>query len=204
MRDFELQLRIRNNRLKSRRLGLGLSAPKMAVRIGVSYGVYLDLEGLKSSPLRGSGFAQRGPREWTNSALKIANFFCVLPEDLWPDAVLAVQKSTVTTTVDAEALLLSAGAAAPLELPSPSDRAEGEELSAAILESFADARLTPREEMVVRKRFGIGEKSDHTYEEIIPSMGGSLSRERVRQVELRALRKIRDACRRGSKLKDFE
>jgi RNA polymerase primary sigma factor len=51
------------------------------------------------------------------------------------------------------------------------------------------AMLTPREERVLRMRFGIGEKADHTLEEI--SRDFEITRERIRQIEARALRKLR-------------
>ncbi len=50
------------------------------------------------------------------------------------------------------------------------------------------AVLTPREEKVLRMRFGIGEKTDHTLDEI--SRLFDLTRERIRQIEVRALRKL--------------
>ena len=52
------------------------------------------------------------------------------------------------------------------------------------------ATLTPREERVLRLRFGIGEKDDHTLEQI--SRDFSLTSERIRQIEARALRKLRN------------
>ncbi|HIA13378.1 MAG TPA: sigma-70 family RNA polymerase sigma factor, partial [Nitrospirales bacterium] len=48
--------------------------------------------------------------------------------------------------------------------------------------------LTPREEAVLRKRFGIGEPSDHTLEEI--GQDFSVTRERIRQIEAKALQKL--------------
>jgi RNA polymerase primary sigma factor len=55
--------------------------------------------------------------------------------------------------------------------------------------------LTPREAKVIRMRFGIGCRSDHTLQEI----GGDLrvSRERIRQIETKALAKLREPLRRG-------
>jgi RNA polymerase primary sigma factor len=50
------------------------------------------------------------------------------------------------------------------------------------------AVLTPREEKVLRLRFGIGEKTDHTLDEI--SREFDLTRERIRQIEARALQKL--------------
>ncbi len=53
--------------------------------------------------------------------------------------------------------------------------------------------LTPREEKVVRMRFGIGEKSDHTLEEV--GRDFEVTRERIRQIEAKALRKLRHPSR---------
>jgi len=50
------------------------------------------------------------------------------------------------------------------------------------------ALLTPREEKVLRMRFGIGEKKDHTLDEI--SLDFKITRERIRQIEARALQKL--------------
>lgn len=53
--------------------------------------------------------------------------------------------------------------------------------------------LTPREEQVLRMRFGIGGETVHTLEEI--GRGFRLSRERIRQIEVKALKKLRHPCR---------
>ncbi|MBW1649663.1 MAG: RNA polymerase sigma factor RpoD [Deltaproteobacteria bacterium] len=62
------------------------------------------------------------------------------------------------------------------------------------------ATLTPREEKVLRMRFGIGEKSDHTLEEV--GQDFKVTRERIRQIEAKALRKLRHPTR-SKKLKHF-
>ena len=53
--------------------------------------------------------------------------------------------------------------------------------------------LTPREEKVLRMRFGIGERSDHTLEEV--GQNFDVTRERIRQIEAKALRKLRHPSR---------
>ena len=55
------------------------------------------------------------------------------------------------------------------------------------------ASLTPREERIVRLRFGLGINSDHTLEEVGQQF--SLTRERIRQIEARALRKLKHPSR---------
>jgi len=55
------------------------------------------------------------------------------------------------------------------------------------------ACLAPREEKVIRMRFGIGERSDHTLEEVGQQFG--VTRERIRQIEAKALRKLRHTTR---------
>jgi len=60
--------------------------------------------------------------------------------------------------------------------------------------------LTAREEKVLRMRFGIGEESDHTLEEV--GQDFNVTRERIRQIEAKALRKLRHPSR-SNKLKTF-
>ncbi len=60
--------------------------------------------------------------------------------------------------------------------------------------------LTPREERVLRMRFGIGEKSDHTLEEV--GQDFEVTRERIRQIEAKALRKLRHPSR-SKRLRTF-
>jgi RNA polymerase primary sigma factor len=60
--------------------------------------------------------------------------------------------------------------------------------------------LTPREELVLKMRFGVGEGAEHTLEEVGRSF--NVTRERIRQIESKALRKLRHPSRSG-KLKPF-
>ena len=99
-------------------------------------------------------------------------------------------------------------AEAPISLETPSGEDEGSHLGDVIEDksavSASDAvitltraeqtrkvlsTLTPREERVLRMRFGIGEKSDHTLEEV--GQDFEVTRERIRQIEAKALRKLR-------------
>ena len=80
----------------------------------------------------------------------------------------------------------------------PADEVVNSKLSEQISKVLAE--LTPREEQVLRKRFGIGEKSDHTLEEVGKLF--NVTRERIRQIEAKALRKLRHPVR-SSSLKTY-
>ena len=86
----------------------------------------------------------------------------------------------------------------PISLETP----VGEEDDSHLIEQTRRvlATLTPREERVLRMRFGIGEESDHTLEEV--GQDFNVTRERIRQIEAKALRKLRHPSRSG-KLKTF-
>lgn len=82
--------------------------------------------------------------------------------------------------------------------PSPDEKA----LAAGLVEQtrIALSTLTPREEKILRMRFGIGEQTDHTLEEV--GRNFLVTRERIRQIEAKALNKLRHPSR-SSVLKKF-
>lgn len=80
----------------------------------------------------------------------------------------------------------------------PADAATSESLKNAINTVLDD--MPPREAQVLRMRFGIGMPSDHTLEEVGRQFG--VTRERIRQIEAKALRKLRHPCR-SAGLKGF-
>ncbi len=75
--------------------------------------------------------------------------------------------------------------------PSPYADAEGKEISGYIKKVLGT--LTPKEEKVIRMRFGIGVDRDHTLEEVGRHL--TITRERVRQIEAKALRKLKHPSR---------
>jgi RNA polymerase primary sigma factor len=88
-------------------------------------------------------------------------------------------------------------------IPDPRAVAPAEAVATAHLRKQAAralATLSPREERILRMRFGIGEGVDHTLEEV--GQAFAVTRERVRQIESKALRKLRHPMRRHH-LRDF-
>jgi RNA polymerase primary sigma factor len=71
----------------------------------------------------------------------------------------------------------------------PHSAAESSDLKDVVLEAISG--LTPREERILRMRFGIGGMDEHTLEEVGQIFG--VTRERIRQIEARALMKLREA-----------
>jgi RNA polymerase primary sigma factor len=75
---------------------------------------------------------------------------------------------------------------------------EASALAESLAEALAD--LTPREQQILRMRFGIGGATDHTLEEVGKVFG--VTRERIRQIEAKALEKLRHPTR-ARKLQTF-
>ena len=69
-----------------------------------------------------------------------------------------------------------------------------------VLENTTPAMKVVREEKVIKMRFGVGDGSEHTLEEV--GQNFAVTRERIRQIEAKALRKLRHPSR-SRKLKAF-
>jgi RNA polymerase primary sigma factor len=81
------------------------------------------------------------------------------------------------------------GAFLKVDAPSPEDLAVGRDLQTRLTRRLAP--LSPRERDVIRLRYGIGTDHEHTHEEI--GRRFTVSRERIRQIEAEAMRKLRRA-----------
>lgn len=186
MNEFELTLRLKNNLVKRRRVELGLSVRQAAEAAGVSYGLWLDLEGLKVSPLDTSHRAVKHGAKWRPSAVRMAVFLGCQPEELFPDVIVAVKAPTVVKEIKASEALALAGYAQTLELPgTPEAALLSEEMRRDV--NRALKTISPREELVLRLRM------DRTLDEVAAEFG--VTRERIRQIEAKALRKLRHPSR---------
>lgn len=194
MKSVELTIKLRNNLLKERRLKLGFTTVEMAEVIGVAYEVYIRYENMLASPLGHGRGRPRGACNllWKPSAHKIAEYHRCLPEDLWPQALLAITQPEVATKVNAEDVAMVAQLAASVEpLPLPEialDQRRCAEAVAAVLDG-----LTKREQVVLRRRFGLDGEEPETMAIIGDELG--VLKERVRQIEAKALRKLRHPSR---------
>ena len=158
--------------LLRRRLGCGCSQAEICRAARVHPGDYGLMEKGKCSP-----FALG---RWSTDARRLAHFYGCTPEDLFPTHVHEHP----------------AGLAEVMELDERAKNA-----LTATAEHFLDylelssvikrvlATLTPREEKVLRMRFGLDEQCAHTQAEV--GQDFEVTRERIRQIEAKALRKLR-------------
>jgi len=182
IKDLRVQVRAWNNQLRERREALGLSTVQLAEQLGLSYQWYLGVEGLKIKPID----LRPGREGWKPGALRLAEFYGVTPEILFPDLVLKIEAVTAERRVDAEEMVAMTlpSASTPLQL------LESNEVEVAL--QGALERLTEKERRVLEMRFGVngeGEGQGWTLDQVAHEFG--VTRERIRQIEVKALRKLR-------------
>lgn len=191
MREFELTLKIRNNLIRARRRAMGLSPKQLGVLCGVSYELVLQYEALSTSPVSKKQYgASTIVRSWRPSARKLASFFGVLPEELWPEAVLAIKTTVLTTEVEADKLLPAESvqlALMPDDIKNPEDLMVEAEMVTIVQNALLS--IPKRERDVIKSIFWDGK----TLEEA--GKKKKLSRERIRQIEARGLRMLRHPSR---------
>lgn len=180
MKELEIQLRVSNNRLKERRLNLGLSQRDLALACGLScVQRYGPLETMRMSPVTPDG-------SWRTAALALATFYEVDPSELFPDAVMQVRNPVSITKADTFEVqqLIGGDARTPLEI---AERIDSDQAMRTML--YDSKILSEREREILRLRFGI-DCNEHTLREVGEKFG--LSYERTRQIERRGLGKLRD------------
>ena len=184
MTDYRVQIKVRNARLLRAIEKAGHQpGPIFAREVGISYTVHL----LPYLNLKRTPFDENG--DLRPCAEKLCVFLNCLPDELWSEE----QRYPLVTNA-AEIELSSAGVHELLSSPSscadPLSMLEKKQASQAV-DSLLDT-LTPREAEVLRLRHGIdGEPMN--LEEMAKAKG--CSRERIRQIEAKALRKLRAPAR---------
>jgi RNA polymerase primary sigma factor len=133
--------------------------------------------------------------EFSPFAMKLMETLGACPTDLWTNEQLTMKlkRNTSYRELGTEELqkCLQSSARSLIGLDYCEQEAEEQEAE-EIIEGMVDS-LTPREARVLRLRFGLDGEDEHTLEEIAEKIG--FTRERVRQVEAKALRKMRNPSR---------
>jgi transcriptional regulator with XRE-family HTH domain len=198
MKDLRIVMRVRNNQLQERREKLGLTPRQLAELIGIQYGTYLQLEGMTLSPLThppGGSHGSPKPLVWRAIVKKLAAHYGILPADLFPDSVVLIRKTKAEVRCNAEEIALALAPPASTA-PSPLQLIESAEVVVGI--EAALSTLDDREQEVIRRRYGLdgeAETLDQIADLPYADGSGSVTRERVRQIEMKALRKLRHPAR---------
>jgi DNA-binding CsgD family transcriptional regulator len=185
-KDYRVTVKVRNNKILTAAERVGLSIPKVAKAAGVSYPALNDLVNMTASPFTRDGKV-RPLVDDVCAALGVPF------DELFSDAqreALTTNKSEVE--VDAEQVYLLMGQHATHQQIEHDDG-----LGCALLEAVET--LTEMEQEVINSRFGI-DGPEQSRQQIADRFGVSM--ERIRQLEQRAMRKLRHPSRSGV-LRDF-
>ena len=185
-KDYEIGLKVRNGYFLARMRARGFEGLQhLAAAMGENGGTLYPYLNLKASPILKNG-------DWSAPIKRVAKFLRCRPEDLFPAQHIyePLLKNEAVLHLDIAELggLLSA----------PSDPEAlflADERTRLIEEALS--KLTDREASVLRKRFGF-DGDEQTFREVgknTPNNYGdnTTSPERIRQIELRALRKLRQS-----------
>lgn len=167
--------KIRNNRLMEARERLNLSTREFAQKADINYGIYNNIENLSRYPTE-------------EQAYRIALVAAVPVEELFPSYLGSIRKRVSTTTIPEDAVL-SLQDAERLQISSNSSLESEVESRETLKTIMNDGRLRPREIQILQMRYGLNDGKERELEDIGEELG--LSRERIRQIESRALRKMR-------------
>jgi RNA polymerase sigma factor (sigma-70 family) len=188
--EYRIKVTVRNNLLLNAIEAAGYrTQSEFARAAGMSPSNVNALVAMREPPIGNKG-------EFSLHAKQIMEVLGAAPSDLWTDAQLTMRlkKNTGEFGLNQKGVeqLLEAHVAT-MTLPDPMDALIAKEERNVVSEVIKT--LTPRQERVVRKRFGIGARND--VEGTLDEVGASedVSRERVRQIENKALRKLRHPSR---------
>lgn len=182
-KDYRVTVKVRNARIINALAELGEVVGQIAAtKIGISYAKLLALSNIKLSPIDEEG-------NIIPEVLKLCDYLNKMPLDLFSvEQIVPLKTNTAELDMSIEEVEM-------LMLPA-SERQDPEQLLADMQVNnalrFALETLTPREAKVLQLRFGV-DCEDHTFEELGQIMG--ISKERVRQIEAKALRKLRHSSR---------
>ncbi|KKN98539.1 hypothetical protein LCGC14_0146500 [marine sediment metagenome] len=192
--EFRLKISLRNNRLIELREDLGLNQVEMAEMIGINGATLNGYECLRDKP----SYSAKGIINPV--AKKIADFHGVSADWIWPNVVMQIQKNLVEKAIRGDQLQQIA-AISEHEFKrlteSPESNIKSDKLPKKIRVTIHT--LTKLEQFVINSRMGIDCKQ-LTLSEIGKKV--LLSPERVRQIEAKALRKLRHPTR-AKTLKKF-
>ena len=151
MKPIRVTVKLQNNLLRARREELQLGCQKLAKKAKISYGLYLNLENMRTSPLRKK--VKDGKDAWKVSALKLAKFHRMLPEQLFPSVILAVERSVAEREFDEAEIEALLPAYMKREALGPEEGMMEKQLQETVADTLK--LLRPIEAEIVRSRYGL-------------------------------------------------
>jgi len=177
MNDYRVKITIRNERLLAAMEGMGYKSVAEFSRSQGLNGVKVrEIFSGKIPPLDREG----NPKELTKEILEILNL--TIEKAFTEKQLKGFKKHTFEVKIEEEKLL---------QIISPAKNQEIKVIEQEVKSKLSEilSTLTPREERIVRMRFGVGMNTDHTLEEV--GLQFSVTRDRIRQIEDKALRKLK-------------
>jgi len=189
--EYQIDIKVRNALILNKIKNLGFdSVPKFCKANNLSYQSINELLNFRRSPLLASS------GNFSSVVINLCNALNCLPEEIFTinQITLEMQSNKHSIQVSEAELQFQLD---NLNQKSLDDQRMDDELIPAINKALDT--LTPREQKLLRLRFGIDDQT-HTLDEIAAHF--NCGRERVRQIEAKALRKIRHPSR-SDHLRDF-
>ncbi len=189
--EYRIKVTVRNNLILSAIENAGYKTVSEFCRaIDISKTAFTELIAMRKPPLNMDG-------EFSEKAKALMEGLCALPTDLWTSEqlTLRLKRNSAELEVSAEGMRAALGinAEETLELMKPDDPDEvvRKHETISVVEKQLDS-ITPREALVLRMHFGI-DCEEHTLDEIGKKL--DVTRERIRQIEAKALRKLKHPSR---------
>lgn len=176
MTDFAVKVTVRNARILRAMKAAGFNSNADLARfIGTEPGRVGELLNFKRKPIANG--------DWSTLAMDISSALRIEPEHLWPHHMrdLLTARNSVEAEIDAEQL---AQIAAPTNM----------EIDKPLLTKLVAAITHPKRRAMIEARFGLTGEPEQTLEDIAKDF--RVTRERIRQCELRSFREMREKARR--------
>ena len=189
--EYRIKVTVRNNLILNAIENAGhKSVSAFCKSVGMAPQKVTEMIAMRKPPLNNNG-------EFSHMAKLLMEELCALPTDLWTaeQLTLKLKRNTAQRDVSSEGMRAALGMHADemLELMKPDapDEAVLKHEMVSVVEEQLES-LSPRQALVLRMRYGIG-CEEHTYEEIGDKF--DLTKERIRQIEARALRHLKHPSR---------
>ena len=189
--EYRIKVTVRNNLILNAIENAGhKSVAAFCRHVGIGITAMTEIIGMRKPPLNSNG-------EFSTLAKLLMEELCALPTDLWTSEqlTLKLKRNTAQRDVSSEGMRAALGMHAEelLELMKPDapDEAVLKHEMVSVVEEQLES-LSPRQALILRMRYGIG-CEEHTYEEIGDKF--DLTKERIRQIEARALRHLKHPSR---------